>query len=109
MRLQPEPDMAGQFGNGWKGVWKWCESMSDILDSFFYEITPKLDLLVIQMDSDVCRKEQEVHCLCEATVCEYSGKTHPLQCKRAIEKRCPITLPCTDHIQNPIGSEEHLT
>lgn len=48
MRLQPEPDMAGQFGNGWKGVWKWCESMSDILDSFFYEITPKLDLRAIQ-------------------------------------------------------------
>lgn len=24
--IQPEPDMAGRFGNGWKGVWKWCET-----------------------------------------------------------------------------------
>ena len=24
LSLQPEPDMMGRFGNGWKGVWRWC-------------------------------------------------------------------------------------
>lgn len=23
--LQPEADMIGRYGNGWKGVWKWCK------------------------------------------------------------------------------------
>lgn len=23
-QLQPEPDLIGRYGNGWKGVWKWC-------------------------------------------------------------------------------------
>ena len=22
--LQPEPDLLGRYGNGWKGVLKWC-------------------------------------------------------------------------------------
>ena len=22
--LQPEDNLAGEYGNGWKGVWKWC-------------------------------------------------------------------------------------
>ncbi|WP_044917161.1 hypothetical protein [Butyrivibrio sp. WCE2006] len=25
LSLQPEWDMLGRFGNGWKGVWKWCK------------------------------------------------------------------------------------
>ena len=24
LQLQPEDDLMGQYGNGWKGVWKWC-------------------------------------------------------------------------------------
>ena len=58
-RLQPEPDMAGRFGKGWKGVWKWCETNSSVLDKVLHEVTPQLDLLVIQMDADVSRKERE--------------------------------------------------
>ncbi len=45
--------MAGRFGNGWKGVWKWCETNSGVLDEVLHEVTPQLDLLVVQMDADV--------------------------------------------------------
>ena len=24
LSLQPEQDMMGRYGNGWKGVWRWC-------------------------------------------------------------------------------------
>ena len=41
--------MAGRFGNGWKGVWKWCETNSGVLDEVLHEVTPQLDLLVVQM------------------------------------------------------------
>ena len=107
-RLQPESDMAGRFGNGWKGVWKWCETTSDVLDKLFYEVTPQLDLLVIQMDADVSRKEKEVHCLCGSVECKVREGTHPLRCERAIEGQCPIILPCRKHLQNSRGYEEHL-
>lgn len=30
VQLQPEPDLTGQYGNGWKGVWKWCCDNADI-------------------------------------------------------------------------------
>lgn len=107
-RLQPEPDMAGRFGNGWKGVWKWCESTSNILDQFFYKITPQIDLLVIQMDADVSRKEKEVHCLCKQSLCKWAEKVHPLTCKKVAESQCEVKMPCTEHIQNAEGFEEHL-
>ena len=29
--LQPEADMLGRYGNGWKGVWKWCKEIFCIL------------------------------------------------------------------------------
>ncbi len=28
--LQPEPDLEGKYGNGWKGVWKWLGDLCDI-------------------------------------------------------------------------------
>ena len=43
-------------------------------------VEPSLDLLIIQMDGDVSRKEKIAHCLCNATKCEYKGKFHPLEC-----------------------------
>lgn len=107
-RLQPEPDMAGRFGNGWKGVWRWCETTSGILDRLFHEVTPQLDLLVIQMDADVSRKEKEVHCQCETVECKSRERNHPLRCEKAIEGQCPIAIPCRKHLQNPKGYEEHL-
>ena len=35
IRLQPEPNLQGKFGNGWKGVWKWCEDTAPILEKIF--------------------------------------------------------------------------
>lgn len=105
-RLQPEPDMAGRFGNGWKGVWKWSETNSGVLDKVLHEVTPRLDLLVIQMDADVSRKEREVHCLCGSVECK--AESHPLRCAKAIEGQCPVILPCRMHVQDAGGYEEHL-
>ncbi len=103
--LQPEPDMLGHYGNGWKGVWRWCKETTS-LDLIMNGISPQLDLVIIQMDGDVIRKEREVHCVCESTVCEDKGKYFPLYCNRALEK-CPITLPCKNHEQTPSGNREH--
>ena len=41
--IQPEPDMAGRFGNGWKGVWKWCETNQGSLNTYMNSLTPVLD------------------------------------------------------------------
>ena len=30
LSLQPEPDMLGRYGNGWKGVWRWCKETESI-------------------------------------------------------------------------------
>lgn len=30
VQLQPEPDLTGEYGNGWKGVWKWCRDNAGI-------------------------------------------------------------------------------
>ena len=61
--IQPEPNMIGQFGNGWKGVWKWCEDNQGKLKAYMHSLTPVLDLLVVHMDGDVQRCEKEVHCV----------------------------------------------
>lgn len=42
--LQPEPDMAGRYGNGWKGVWKWCKE-TPALDKLMDGIWPKIDII----------------------------------------------------------------
>lgn len=67
--LQPEPDMMGRYGNGWKGVWKWCKETAP-LEVIMDSIQPQIDVVVIQMDGDVVRKEREVHCLCDSTICD---------------------------------------
>ena len=95
-RLQPEQNANGEFGNGWKGVWKWCESHRDYLNDYFYSVTPHLDLLVIHMDTDVARREQEVHCWCNDSLCIDAKTIHPLACPR-VKKDCPIKLPCDKH------------
>lgn len=43
--LQPEPDMAGRYGNGWKGVWKWCKE-TPALDKLMDGICPKIDIII---------------------------------------------------------------
>ena len=67
--LQPEPDLRGQSGNGWKGVWKWCHDYASIGMQLMDKIQPALDFLVIQMDGDVSRKEKVSHCGCGSVKC----------------------------------------
>ena len=81
LSLQPEPDMMGRYGNGWKGVWRWCKETPSI-NMLMQEVHPSIDAIVIQMDGDVIRKEKEAHCLCESTVCEYKGTVFPLYCEK---------------------------
>lgn len=98
-RIQPEPNMIGQFGNGWKGVWKWCENNQGRLKIYMQSMIPRLDFLVIHMDGDVQRCEKEIHCGCQRTICNMPKETHPLTCEKIIAKRsdCPIALPCKCH------------
>lgn len=96
LALQPEPDMMGRYGNGWKGVWKWCKENSS-LEKIMDEIQPRIDVIIIQMDGDVVRKEKEVHCQCDSTDCEEKGKVFPLYCQKAREG-CGAVLPCQDHL-----------
>ncbi len=109
MQLQPEDNLTGEYGNGWKGVWKWCTDHEKILEKFMKDISPQLDLIILQMDGDVARKEKEVHCLCGATVCEWKGKVNPLECARIKDNDCPVELPCMSHETPVEGYINHLT
>jgi len=97
LRLQPEESLEGQFGNGWKGVWKWCEKYATILHDYMRKATPEIECLIVQMDGDVSRCEKEVHCTCEFTACSHSGVVHPLSCRICKDGKCPVSLPCRDH------------
>ncbi|MBQ8813383.1 MAG: hypothetical protein IJZ85_02645 [Lachnospiraceae bacterium] len=108
--LQPEADMMGRYGNGWKGVWKWCKETVP-LDVIMDSIQPRIDVIVIQMDGDVIRKEKEVHCLCESTTCAEKGKEFPLYCEQAAARMCPIEIPCNSHsdeIEDIINHGKHV-
>ena len=108
--LQPEPDLTGRYGNGWKGVWKWCADNAAIKNKIMKNIEPELDFLIIQMDGDVSRKEKAAHCWCEATVCEYKGIWNPIECdvKKETKEKCPVVLPCINHENSVEGKIEHL-
>lgn len=97
--IQPEPDASGQFGNGWKGVWKWCDSNKGKLNTYMHSVTPIMDFLVIHMDGDVQRCEKEVHCACQREFCDASTDINPLKCSTLIanKKCCPVKLPCENH------------
>ena len=108
--LQPENDLTGKYGNGWKGVWKWCYDNASIRNELMKSIQPALDFLVIQMDGDVSRKEKSSHCWCEATQCAHKGKWNPLECDTTSAGRaaCPIVLPCPGHDASVTGYMSHL-
>ena len=110
VQLQPEPDLTGEYGNGWKGVWKWCIDNVSIKEKLMKDVEPTLDILIIQMDGDVSRKEKITHCGCESTACEHKGKYTPLECdkKKEIREICPIILPCTDHEKFASAYMRHL-
>ena len=95
LSLQPEPDLMGRFGNGWKGVWRWCKETASVND-LFQEIQPHIDAIVIQMDGDVIRKEKEVHCQCDTTSCDDKGTVFPLYCAKK-GGMCPVNIPCRSH------------
>ena len=106
--LQPEPDCQGLFGNGWKGVWKWCEDNADQLNSIMEGITPKMDAVIIHMDGDVSRKEKEAHCFCTSVECSEKNKVSPLRCEAVKRNLCPVNLPCNNHSEDAKGRKEHL-
>ena len=39
-RIQPEQDMRGEYGNGWKGVYRWCEANAAYIPALFSGISP---------------------------------------------------------------------
>ena len=106
--IQPEQDVSGQFGNGWKGVYRWCETNAELIPALFTDIVPCLDLLIIQMDGDVARKEKEVHCLCTSTECEQKRQCSPILCPQLRNDKCPVQIPCPDHNTEPQDYREHL-
>ncbi len=108
--LQPENDLTGKYGNGWKGVWKWCYDNASIRKELMKGIQPALDLLVVQMDGDVSRKEKSSHCWCKTTQCAHKGEWNPLECDITPAGRaaCPIVLPCPEHDASVRGYMSHL-
>lgn len=110
VQLQPDPDLLGEYGNGWKGIWKWCNDNGTQKERLMKDIEPSLDILIIQMDGDVSRKEKISHCCCKSTICQYKNQYNPLNCDRIKELRntCPITLPCVDHTSTVDAYMEHL-
>ena len=106
--IQPEQDARGEYGNGWKGVYRWCETNGALVPALFSQISPKLDVLVIHIDGDVFRKEKEVHCNCQSTRCSLPEKGSPLDCCLLKRDNCPVNLPCPDHIQTPDDARQHL-
>ena len=105
LSLQPERDMLGRFGNGWKGVWKWCEE-TDAVNTLMKAVHPQIDAIVIQMDGDVIRKEKEPHCICVSTACKYKGTVFPLYCDKH-GTDCPVEVPCEDHVDGITAMIEH--
>lgn len=104
-RIQPEQNVCGQYGNGWKGVWKWCQNHSEILAQYMKDAQPVLDFLVVQLDGDVSRKEKPVHCKCDSIKCDFRGISNPLMCDI---NSCPIVLPCQEHGVPVTGYISHL-
>jgi len=99
MPIQPEPDACGRYMNGWKGVLKWCGEHAGILPQYMKDMQPALDLLVVQLDGDVSRKDKPVHCGCGCVQCERRGIDNPLSCDA---NTCPVALPCLEH-GPPVG------
>lgn len=56
---------------------------------------------------DGVRKEKEVHCLCETTVCDDKGKVFPLYCEKAAVSKCPGKLPCLSHEEGIPAMMDH--
>ena len=75
-------------------------------DNRFLALQPKIDVIIIQMDGDVVRKEKEVHCQCDSTDCEEKGKVFPLYCQKAKEGLCTSVSYLADGIEAELTEEE---
>ena len=50
-RIHPDEIMISPFGNGWRGVQRWCQEYGPTLESFMRDIpSDMLDLLVVHVD-----------------------------------------------------------
>lgn len=91
--LQPNQEFGTKFGNGWKGVWHWCLSQTGQLDRYMTGISPPIDLLIVQMDADVARCENEAYCFEVNIGCSGQGIEDPLNCSIAKVQGCTQSLP----------------
>ena len=104
--IQPDENFQSKHYTGWKGVLRWCHENGPRIDSFLTELTPPLDALIVHLDADVSRKENESHCYCESVVCENKNNVIPPDCQNYEE--CPVILPCAEHSASPQGYVDHL-
>lgn len=104
--LQPDSELGAELGAGWKGVLHWCETYSaDLLSSLLRDVRPTIDLLIVQIDADVARREKEVYCYRVDLGCK-DARQQPLNCSIAKEGACPQQLPpnplCDGSIQGRV-------
>lgn len=93
LSIQPDNSISSPFGDGWKGVWRWCIENTGINSDYFYKINPHIDLLIIQIDADVARCEKEAYCKSISISCAGQLNEDPLNCSIAKTGSCPQTLP----------------
>ena len=91
--LQPNQEFGTDNGNGWKGVIRWLQYHNSDLEKYLSEITPSIDLLIIQMDADVARCEKEIYCSSVTVECDGQTIEDFLNCSIIKNKRCPQSLP----------------
>ncbi len=92
--LQPNSEFGTDInGAGWKGVFRWCQSYTEDLYDYLNGLTPKIDLLIIQIDADVARCEKEVYCWSITVNCVGQGREDPLNCSISKKGQCLQLLP----------------
>ena len=112
--LQPNQEFGKQFGNGWKGVWRWCETYGISLNKYLNGITPRIDLLIIQMDADVARCEKEAYCTTIEIGCPGQHREHPLNCSISKDRNqgCRQSIPpnsaCDGSVNGRVNYLTHI-
>lgn len=114
--IQPDAELTGTYGFGWKGVWRWCRDNGGVSDDgltlkeILSGIEPPIDYLLIQMDADVSRKDRESHCGCAHAPCQHQQTVVLPDCQHCGGKAnaCPISLPCPEHTA-PEDYVQHLS
>lgn len=91
--LQPNQEFGTDNGSGWKGVIRWLQNHSSDLNKYLTEITPSIDLLIIQMDADVARCEKEIYCKSIPVECIGQAVEDYLNCSIIKVAACPQLLP----------------